>query len=671
MSAKSEFLPIEEPEHCKAWLLSFDAYCRSHGIKDEKKKDECSPKTDKFIERCGTKTLLKVMTLLPGKDISELSYSELSKAIIEYIEPRQRLTIADRTNFLQISQQPGEPVVDFLTRLNAASEHCHWESLDKNPTDELIRLRFIAGLSDDKLKLKVLEKLHLTPNCSVKELVDFCQMQAQLTEFIAPSVETRTDNFHVDKNFSRPCKNCGRAHAPKSCPAYGKTCHGCGKQNHFMKFCRQKPRNQNADRNQFQRFQSQKADTNSLDVYTVDVNYNANSSLMRHYTVMNRSLSFQLDTGAEVSIMSSKQWEKLGSPPLRHSNLHPTNFDGSQLTVLGELKTQLSSLESTHHANFIVVRSDKEYGLIGRNIIDEGRSTIHTFAVDTEYLPTIKGFTASVTLVDDSKPLKFCKARNVPLHLKETLDKELDILMKQGVITPTDHSTHASPVVWAKKANGRFRMCVDFKATLNSNIQSDAYPLPTTEEIFSRVGKACKFAKLDLKSAYSQIALDEHAKQLSVINTHKGLFTVNRLQMGMKNASAIFQRCIEQILRDIPGIIVYQDDVMLCAESQTQLKKRLSAIKSRLRDHCVSINDAKCIESADELKFLGFIFSNNSIKPDPELTCKIRETKIPQNDKELASFLGLVNYYGRFIPNFAELCAPLHAARETLNKPFC
>ena len=181
--------------------------------------------------------------------------------------------------------------------------------------------------------------------------------------------------------------------------------------------------------------------------------------------------------------------------------------------------------------------------------------------------------------------------------------------MKEGVISPVDHATHASPVVWVKKANGQYRMCVDFKATLNCNIQADAYPLPTSEEIFARVGNASKFAKIDLKSAYWQIALDDEARQLSIINTHKGLFLINRLQMGMKNASSIFQRCMEQVLKDVPGIIVYQDDVLLCAESSTQLKSRLEEVRRRLSEYNVTANEDKCVNECDSVKFLGYIFS--------------------------------------------------------------
>ena len=121
----------------------------------------------------------------------------------------------------------------------------------------------------------------------------------------------------------------------------------------------------------------------------------------------------------------------------------------------------------------------------------------------------------------------------MPLHLKEKLDFELECLQRQGIISPVEFAKCASPVVWVKKPNGRYRLCVDFKATLNSNIQADSYPLPTIEEIMGRMGNAKKFAKIDLKSAYWQIALDEKSKSYSVINTHKGLFVLNRLQMGM------------------------------------------------------------------------------------------------------------------------------------------
>ena len=158
--------------------------------------------------------------------------------------------------------------------------------------------------------------------------------------------------------------------------------------------------------------------------------------------------------------------------------------------------------------------------------------------MEDEQLPEISNFQASISLIDENKPLKFCNARPVPVHRKDLINIELDALEKQGVITPICASNHGSPVVLVAKKNNRYRMCVYFKSTLNGNIKSDAYPLPTIEEVFAKIGNSCIFVKVDLKSAYWQIGLDEKAKNVSVINTSKGLYRLNRLQMvpSFKNA---------------------------------------------------------------------------------------------------------------------------------------
>lgn len=93
-------------------------------------------------------------------------------------------------------------------------------------------------------------------------------------------------------------------------------------------------------------------------------------------------------------------------------------------------------------------------------------------------------------------------------------------------------------------------------------------------------------------------------------------------------------------------------------------------MKKRLHQNSVTVNHEKCVEQSDSLKFLGFIFSKDGIQPDPSLLAKISQAPTPTTNKELQSFLGLVNYYGRFIENFAALCAPLHDAKESKDKPF-
>jgi hypothetical protein len=196
-------------------------------------------------------------------------------------------------------------------------------------------------------------------------------------------------------------------------------------------------------------------------------------------------------------------------------------------------------------------------------------------------------------------------------------------------------------------------MCADYKVHVNAKIKSESYPIPNIEHIFARLKNAKKFAKIDLRSAYWQIELDESAQDLSVINTSRGLFRVRRLQMGMKNASFIFQRAMESILADLKGVLIYQDDVLVFAENAESLQKRLNAVKNRLSEKKVTINENKCIDLSDVVSFLGYRISAAGIQPDDRLVEKIRQLSPPTCKKEVEQFLGLINFFGRLIPNFS------------------
>ena len=166
--------------------------------------------------------------------------------------------------------------------------------------------------------------------------------------------------------------------------------------------------------------------------------------------------------------------------------------------------------------------------------------------------------------------------------------------------------------------------------------------MPKVETMFSKFKNSKVFAKLDLKSAYWQIELDDEAKDLSVINTSKGLYRVNRLQMGMKNSSHIFQRVMEDILSDLKGVIIYQDDIAICAPDKSCLEKRLNAVMKRLEEKNVTLNRDKCVTYCEELSFLGFRISSQGITPDEKLVSKIKEIARPSSIKELEHFLGLL-----------------------------
>ncbi len=139
--------------------------------------------------------------------------------------------------------------------------------------------------------------------------------------------------------------------------------------------------------------------------------------------------------------------------------------------------------------------------------------------------------------------------------------------------------------------------------------------------------------------------------------------------MGLKSSSFIFQRAMEHIFKDFTNIIIYQDDILLGAPMEKLLDKKARRAIHSLEDKGMMINDDKSILKASQITFLGHKISADGISPDPELVRKIMDIEVPSNRKELNSFLGLANFFGRFIPDYSTLVSPLTDLRKQ-NVPF-
>jgi hypothetical protein len=142
----------------------------------------------------------------------------------------------------------------------------------------------------------------------------------------------------------------------------------------------------------------------------------------------------------------------------------------------------------------------------------------------------------------------FCKARTVPFSLWEKVDKEIDHLQREGVIEKVTNSPWAAPIVPVVKPNGSIRLCGDYKVTLNKYADNEQYPMPKIEELLSKLGGGKEFSKLDLRTAYHQVELDEKSRVLTTINTPKGLYQYTRVPYGVSTAPMMFQRLMENIL---------------------------------------------------------------------------------------------------------------------------
>ena len=394
-----------------------------------------------------------------------------------------------------------------------------------------------------------------------------------------------------------------------------------------------------------------------------------------------------MDTGASRSIMPVSVYERIGKPALcapattLRTLSHP-------LSVRGETTVTVQNLDHSvaFDETFFVANNDRDFVILGSHLltavhvaafvngrgkercddvffIDEGtlqsvmeviRSSPQVCTnkkLNPNYLPTIIGYEADIEMMPDAT-LRYFKPRPVPEGYLKQLDEQLDEMVQQGVLRPYNGAPPwASPVVWAlKKGTNERRFCADLSVQLNRYIKNFDYQIPRIENITRKFAGCVVFAKIDLKKAYWQIAVSLKTQALQIVNTHRGPFVVTRLMMGMKNSAALFQRIMEQTIGDVPGVIIYLDDIVVGAPSEAELHTRVGSVVDALTASRFTINYTKSqLKPMRKITFLGMVFENGEYRVDDAHLQKIRDIPRPKNGREVASFLGLVNYFRRFV----------------------
>ncbi len=247
---------------------------------------------------------------------------------------------------------------------------------------------------------------------------------------------------------------------------------------------------------------------------------------------------------------------------------------------------------------------------------------------------------------------RYHKARTLPYALRP---EELDRLVTEGTLEPVTHSEWL--VARMKKS---IRLCGDFKVTVNPVAKLDRYPVPKVEDLFATLKRGKLFTKLDLRHAYQQLPLDEDSKKYVVINTTKGLFRYTRLPYGISSAPGIFQREMEHLFQGIPGVVVYLDDILITGEDEVSHLRTLESVLARLSETGLKVKRSKCLFMAPTVTFLGHRIDAEGLHPLSDKMEAIEAAPTPTNVTELKSFLGLLTYYGKFLPNLSTKLTPLY-----------
>ncbi|XP_031358777.1 uncharacterized protein K02A2.6-like, partial [Photinus pyralis] len=518
--------------------------------------------------------------LSPNKP-TDKTYNQVVKLLQDYYSPVP-LEIAENFRFHQRKQHEGEGIQEFYTALQKLAIHCNFGDYQK----KALRNQFVFGMRSEKIQNRLLETKDLTMDKAIEIAVgielsarDTAQLHRGVSnsgtigavginrphmkynskkgKFNTSNTSKKTNNFSGVK-----CYRCGGSHYANSCDKSDLVCNFCRIKGHVEKVCTKKKHFHNADQIE----EIVHIEESSQSKYR--------EKFMSRIKVGNKNINFEVDSGAAVTIMGKKQFDELFHDfTIFDTNVKLISYCKTNLNVLGYAHVPVIYNGTSYNLNLYIVSCNRQ-PLLGREWIrqinlnfwevrnvqnyTEGASDIITklttkySKVFTSGIGKIHNIQARLQLKENTTPI-FCKARSVPFALMSKVETEIDNLVTQGILTKVNFSTWATPIVPVVKANGKIRICGDFKVTLNSYLQVDEHPLPTIDELFSSMAGGEKFTKIDLSQAYLHLEVHPDDRHLLTLNTHKGLYQCNRLMFGIASAPAIWQRQMEKLLEGIPG----------------------------------------------------------------------------------------------------------------------
>lgn len=643
--------------------------------------------------------------VLPRK-VTQFSYEELIKLLRGHYVDRVN-TCIQRYKFEKTNQSVGQSLNDYIVEIKEAAKTCGFadglqcqQDIDLVLNDNL-KHRFIFGLCDANLRERLLCKNPPTFEKCVESALSYeaAKLDNQVfnsTDFVNFNSEKRKENnysgskssnvkFNYNKNEkynnkkgssnrqfgnnyasrknnykkSRDCMRCGESHPNRECPAMQYECYACKKKGHLARCCRSKVQM-----------------INSFSSVTQPAHI--------QIEVESKTIEMELDTGASNTIISLVKFNKYfdSKVVLSKANKKLYTLIGN-LIVKGESLVMVKWNGAFHRLKLIVVDTATDFSpLLGRDWLDvlfpDWRARFSSSILKVGTFPCgigdetvsqmknqypnvfsqdkndcIKNYIAEIHLKESARPL-FHKAYTVPHKLKDKVEKELEILVNENCLIPVTHSEFASPIVAVPKPDGNIRICIDCKLTVNNQIKLEHYPLPNIMDIFAGLANCKIFCKLDLKGAYQQIRLSPESQKILTINTHKGLFQYTRLPFGVASAPSIFQSVMDRILLNIPNVFCYLDDILIGGEKEIECRRNLYQVLERLNEHSVKINVDKCSFFVKSVEYLGHVLSEGEMKPNTKKLDALMKSSPPTNVKQLQSFIGLVNYYGKFVPKLAD-----------------
>ena len=668
-----------------------------------------------------------------GED--KASYATLLNKFQEYCDPKSNV-VFERHMFFEQYQESAQTIDSYVSELRNLASTCDFGDLN----DGLILTQLIRGIKDQKLRLKLLnedsdgaKKLTLDSAIKMCRTTEISRSQAKQYNANGSTSSEKTQNIaavrNPGKNHSKSrsnasanwkssttrsenpveeCENCGSSHEYGRCPARGQMCNYCHRRGHFKNSCRKlqyanenkhksKPSNSQSKWSRQRKSNSKKSvhalefdedDYDDCDDCVENLFVGSVSSQSSAWTVgvkvNEKPLMLKLDTGADCSVMSLEQYNKLSNEPLKPSSAVLVGYPNTKLKPVGEQCMRIDYQGSVYDVMFKIVNGESPT-LLGRsdcvkmkliqfnkpeiNMISksEFNDNVVSERLKSEFKDVFHGlgklpYEYEIE-TDPSVPAKVCPPRSVPIAIKDRVQSELQKLEKEGVIKPVDEFTPWVSNMVAVVSPEKVRLCID-PTHLNRAIRRQQYPMHTIEEVVRQIPNARYFAKYDASQGFYQIPLTEESSKLCTFATPFGRYRFTRMPYGIKSAPEIFQRVMDQVICGLDKTFVIVDDVIQAASSLEELEMLSRKFLERCREVNLKLNVKKFAFGLDELSYVGHVLSSEGLKADPNKVKAVVEMADPSNKEELQRVLGVATYLAKFIPNMSQETAPMRQLLE-------
>lgn len=653
----------------KKWKLHFSIFIKASALD----KAEESRLVSLLLHHMGPGSIPIFMSF--GLEIDKIKYEELINKFDGHFSPKKNITM-ERHKFFNNKQGESQSINEFVMQLRNLARTCEFKE-----ADNIIRDIFICNLHSkfSYIKERLLELGDVKLDKAIETAQNLEVSRQHLQELESQSV------LHIKSRSARPissnqgqlrlnnCQKCRQMHHHK-CPADGQKCRRCGKQNHFAIMCRTK-QNQvknieyydNSEENTFfvgQIKNSQKLKDETSDTWDIMISINKNY------------INCQIDTGSQVNIMSKENYLKVLRLPIskiRQSSAQLMSYCGNKIPVIGRANV-LCEIMSGHkqYIEFLVTELDQKtilslktsekLGLIKKlykiNVDYQSVSKNSDHSILDKYQEVFQGIGLlpgeyKINIRQDVEG-HIDPPRKLPFKLKEKFKNELEFMLKNDIIKKVEEPCKfISSIVCVEKPNKSIRICLDPRY-INKYIVRPKLNIPTLESLTSELSGSKYFSVFDASSGFWSLKLDSESSKLTAFNTEYGIFCFKRMPFGISTASEQFQHALQNLLSDIPNLVVYIDDVLIYAKSKEEHDEIVVKFLEKARDIGLKLNKNKTQLCQESVKFMGQNLSSQGLQPQQSKIKAIQDMCPPTSIKEIQRFLGLINYLGKYIKNLGQ-----------------